>query len=104
MAEPSASPLPPPAPPAVRHDADHGAFLIGEGDGASTLTYEIHDGVMVIRATFTPPAARGQGLASVLTQAAVDHARAQGLSVAPLCSYAQAWFERHPDQGDVLYR
>jgi predicted GNAT family acetyltransferase len=45
---------------------------------------------------------RGSGAAGRFMQALADHARAGGLSLAPRCSYAVAWFKRNPDQGDVL--
>ncbi|MGV9005679.1 MAG: GNAT family N-acetyltransferase [Brevundimonas sp.] len=48
------------------------------------------------------PALRGSGAAGRFMAALADHARAQGLSLAPRCSYAVAWFKRNPDQGDVL--
>lgn len=47
-------------------------------------------------------ALRGSGAAGRFMQALADHARAEGLTLAPRCSYAVAWFKRHPDQGDVL--
>lgn len=47
-------------------------------------------------------ALRGTGAAGGFMQALADHARAEGLSLAPRCGYAVAWFKRNPDQGDVL--
>jgi hypothetical protein len=35
-------------------------------------------------------------------QQIVDHARAGKLVLVPRCSYALAWFARHPEAGDVL--
>lgn len=48
------------------------------------------------------PALRGTGAAGRLMAAIVEHARAQKLSLVPRCSYAMAWFKRHPDAADVL--
>ena len=45
---------------------------------------------------------RGTGAASRLMQQIVDHARAEKLVMVPRCSYARAWFERHPEAEDVL--
>ena len=47
-------------------------------------------------------ALRGTGAASRLMQQIVDHARAEKLVIVPRCSYATAWFERHPEAEDVL--
>lgn len=59
--------------------------------------YELADGVMHMTHTVVPDALRGRGIAAHLVQAALDHARAQGLKVNPLCSYVRTYMERHPD-------
>lgn len=45
---------------------------------------------------------RGSGAAGRFMASLADHARAEGIKLTPRCSYAVAWFKRHPDQGDVL--
>lgn len=45
---------------------------------------------------------RGSGAAGRFMASLADHARAEGIRLTPRCSYAVAWFKRHPDQGDVL--
>ncbi|MBU1347880.1 MAG: N-acetyltransferase [Alphaproteobacteria bacterium] len=45
---------------------------------------------------------RGSGAAGRFMQSLANHARAEGQKLTPRCSYAVAWFKRHPDQGDVL--
>ena len=47
-------------------------------------------------------ALRGSGAAGRFMQNLADHARERGTRLVPRCSYAVAWFKRHPDQGDVL--
>lgn len=39
----------------------------------------------------------GQGLASVLVRAAVEHAISLGYSVVPVCPYVVSWFKKHPE-------
>jgi predicted GNAT family acetyltransferase len=56
---------------------------------------------MAITHTIVPPEIGGRGIAGALVQAAVEHARAQGLKVAPHCSYADAWMRKHPQYGDL---
>jgi hypothetical protein len=50
----------------------------------------------------TPQHARGQGHAAALMSEIVADARVRGLKLEPRCSYAAAWFERHPEAQDVL--
>ena len=64
--------------------------------------YRRRPGVLVITHVETPPELRGQGAAGRLMQGVVDHARAEGLHVSPLCSYAHAWLKRHPEYGDLV--
>ena len=45
---------------------------------------------------------RGSGAAGQFMQSLADHARAEGQTLTPVCSYAVAWFRRHRDQQDVL--
>lgn len=63
--------------------------------------YREHDGRYVLTHVEADPALRGTGAAARLMQAIVDHARPQNLKLIPRCSYAVAWFRRHPEAGDV---
>lgn len=47
------------------------------------------------------PALRGSGAAGQFMQALATHARAEGLKLAPRCSYAVAWLKRHPEFDDL---
>ena len=49
-----------------------------------------------------PQAIGGRGVAGALVRAAFEHAGANGLRVRPLCSYAAAWAQRHPEQADIV--
>ena len=50
----------------------------------------------------TPEEARGHGHAAKLMAAIVESARAEGVKLTPRCSYAVAYFRRHPkDVADV---
>lgn len=64
--------------------------------------YRDHDGLTVITHVEADPALRGTGAASRLMEAIVAFARDHSLKLVPRCSYAVAWFRRHPDARDVL--
>lgn len=66
------------------------------------LTYEIDGDVIAYTHTIVPDAIGGRGIAGALVKAAIADARARGLKVVPKCSYVEAWFEKHPDQRDLL--
>ncbi len=60
------------------------------------VTFPTEDGVSTIDHTFVDPSLRGQGVAGKLVKLAADH-MAEGNRIAAICSYAVAWFKRHPE-------
>ena len=65
-------------------------------------SYRIRDGKYQLPHVEAEPPLRGTGAAGRLMQEIVDHARAGQLVIEPRCSYARAWFARHPEAQDVL--
>lgn len=90
----------------IRHNRQtgQGAFLAMEnGHNVGELTYVyVKEKTIRIDHTLVHPSQRGKGLAHRLVDAAVNHARAEGLSIVPICSFAVADFKRHPEYADVL--
>lgn len=70
--------------------------------GPAWADYVTRNDTRVLTHVETPPQWRGQGVAAALMADIVAYARAQGLKLAPRCSYAVAYFERHPEARDVL--
>ena len=87
---------------AVRHDAAAHRFVVEVDGEQAVLDYRLEGGTLAIVHTGVPPSIGGRGIAGDLVRAAADHARAQGLKVAPRCSYAEAWFARHRDMADLV--
>jgi len=50
----------------------------------------------------SPVALRGSGAAGRLMAALAADARARGLKLSPICSYAAAWLHRHDEFRDLL--
>ena len=48
------------------------------------------------------PALRGTGAAAQQMEGIAALARERGYRIIPTCSYARAWFKRHPAAGDVV--
>jgi len=71
-------------------------------EGVSFADYRDLAGVRAILHVETPPAARGLGYAQKLMDAIVADARAKRLPLRASCSYAVAYFRRHPAACDVL--
>lgn len=68
----------------------------------SICDYRLRDGVLVLPHTVVPPALQGRGIAAALVEAALAHARAEGLRVDPVCSYVAVHLRRHPRHADLL--
>ena len=63
--------------------------------------YAVQGSTRVILHVEADPALRGTGAAGQFMQALAEHARAEGLKLAPRCSYAVAWLKRHPAFDDI---
>lgn len=90
------------APPAIRHDAPAQRFTTQVNGQLCEACYQLSGSTMLLTHTGVPMALEGRGIAAALVQAALDHARIQGLKVRPLCSYVQVYMRRHPATLDLL--
>lgn len=92
------------------NEATHGAYraAVAGTDVPAELTWrtggEASAKVRIADHTFTPPQARGQGIAAKLVEAMVADARAQGFTIVPQCPYVAVLFRKHPEWEDLLAR
>lgn len=91
-----------PAPGAVVDNAARGRFELVENGRLAFADYRRRGGVLVIPHVEADPALRGTGAAGRLMEGVAARLREAGLRAEPTCSYAQAWFRRHPEQADLL--
>ena len=88
----------------MRFERETGRIFARDESGKllAEVTFPDRDGVAEIDHTFVDPSLEGRGVAGQLLQAAADALRAEGRKVRPTCSYAVRWFEKHPEQRDLL--
>ncbi|HJS47015.1 MAG TPA: GNAT family N-acetyltransferase [Gemmatimonadales bacterium] len=87
----------------ITHDAPRHRFTVQLEGGAGELQYdELAGGVIDFHHTWVDPAIRKQGTAAELVRAGVAWARSQDRKVEPTCPYVRSWFERHPEERDLL--
>ncbi len=80
---------------ALRYErAEAGGLVFAEYEEAGSLRRILH--------VETPPELRNQGLAAVLMDEIVAHARAHGLKLQPICPYAAVYARRHREHADVF--
>jgi predicted GNAT family acetyltransferase len=70
-------------------------------DHIGRLTWVARGGVRAAEHTLVPPAIGGRGVAARLVEAMVADAKEQGFKIAPLCSYVDVAFQRHPEWADL---
>lgn len=84
-------------------------------DNASRMRFELNIEDQIVFANYrhagrtlyithveAPPALRGRGAANRLMVDVMDIAREQGLKIAPICSYAALWMDRHAEYHDLV--
>ena len=54
--------------------------------------------------TFVYSSLRGQGIAGKLMETLVEELEARNLKAVPTCSYAQSWFDKHPECSSLISR
>jgi predicted GNAT family acetyltransferase len=86
----------------MRDNAAQSRFELEENGHRVWAAYRFQDGKTTLAHVEAEPPLRGTGAAGRLMQQIVDHARGHELVIVPRCSYARAWFQRHPEAQDVL--
>jgi uncharacterized protein len=88
---------------AVHHNPAASRFETTVEGHLCVCQYRVFGKTMMLTHTGVPAALRGRGIAALLVQAALDHARARQLKVRPDCSYAEVYMRRHPETLDLLH-
>lgn len=87
--------------PSVRDNRELHRFELPVEDHVVFADYRRQPGRLVITHVEAPPALRGTGAAGRLMDGVMQAARAEESKVLPLCSYARAWMQRHPEHKDL---
>ena len=91
------------APPIdIVHNADARRFETLIDGALARCDYRRIGSVLQIHHTEVPVALEGRGIAGKLVAATLEHAKAQGLKVAPYCSYVRSYMRRHPETQALL--
>jgi predicted GNAT family acetyltransferase len=86
----------------MRDNKDAHRFELEIDGGVVFANYRRGETSVLITHVEAPMRLRGAGAASRLMQEIATDARETGVKLAPMCSYAAAWFRRHRNFADVL--
>ncbi len=89
--------------PDVRDNPAASRFELEEAGALAYADYRREPGRWVIPYVYAPPELRGSGTAGRLMEGVAARARAEGVRILPVCSYAAAWLRRHREWADVSY-
>ncbi|WP_430436958.1 DUF5996 family protein [Oceanibaculum nanhaiense] len=78
--------------------------LVIEGVEAEMAYSRAGEGLIIIDHTDVPAALRGRRVGERLVRQAIEDARRDGVTIIPLCPFAKAQIDRHPEWQDVLRR
>ncbi len=87
----------------LRINKDSGQILAFEGiEQVGLIDFSFEGNVMSITHTRTFPGHEGKGVAGAMMAVANDYAVTHQVKVLPICSYAWAWYQKHPQFSDIL--
>jgi predicted GNAT family acetyltransferase len=91
---------PAPEPPTIIDNAEQSQFETAVDGHVALLAYHRNGKRLVLVHTEVPDELSGQGIGGMLVCAAIDAAATADLVVVPLCPFAQAWLQRHPETAE----
>jgi predicted GNAT family acetyltransferase len=88
--------------PIVTNNVAAHQFEVSTPHGIARLKYVIRGDVVDLVHTTVPAEAEGQGIGAALARSALEHARAQGLTVIASCPFVSGYLKRHPEFADLV--
>lgn len=86
----------------IEQNTEANRFEIHHGSDVARLEYRLSDSTIVFTHTGVPRAMSGHGIAARLARHGLNYARANGLSVVPLCPYVAAYIRQHQEYADLV--
>lgn len=85
------------------HSENRIALINENGDILAEVTFpDIDKNTVNVNHTFVDDSLRGQGIAGKLMEELVIDLRNSGRKAVLSCSYAQSWFNKHPEYKDMI--
>jgi predicted GNAT family acetyltransferase len=82
----------------VMDQQDQGRFAVFVDGHVGELVYRLDGDRMILVHTGVPKQLGGRGIGGQLIRAAIDRAAREGLTIVPMCPFAERWIKDHPDE------
>jgi predicted GNAT family acetyltransferase len=89
-------------PDTVRDNAESHRFELDADGHVAFSNYKRDGSTITVLHTEVPSALNGRGIGSALVRGLLDIARAQRLTVKPLCPFVAGYIAKHPEYADLL--
>ncbi|MDZ7705475.1 MAG: GNAT family N-acetyltransferase [Trueperaceae bacterium] len=86
----------------LRHNEAYKRFEAQLGSETAVASYMRVRDTYIFTHTEVPDAFEGRGIGSRLVRYALEHVKAEGRSVAPLCPFVKGYIERHPEYKSLV--
>lgn len=86
----------------ITNNTARSRFELVEEGKLAIADYRLESGVLILPHVEADPALRGKGTAGRLMAGVLELARERGWKMRPVCGYAAAYIERHPEYTDLL--
>ncbi len=77
-------------------------FEVPLGGALAQIQYIEKEGSIIFTHTGVPPEFGGQGIAAMMAREALEYAKEKKLKVTSLCSFIDAYLNRHPEYKELL--
>jgi len=88
--------------PVVRDNTERHRFELDADGHVAFSNYRREGATLTVLHTEVPPEFNGKGIGSALVRGLLDIARAQKLTVKPLCPFVAGYIAKHPEYADLL--
>lgn len=89
--------------PDIRNNTEARRYELDVDGITATVTYNLTGPHLMITETLVPTALEGRGIASRMARHVIEDARKQALVILPVCTFFAGYFQKHPDQADVVH-
>lgn len=89
--------------PDIRDNAEARRYELDVDGLTATVAYNLTGPHLMITETLVPTALEGRGIASRMARHVIDDARKRELVILPVCTFFAGYFQKHPDQADVVH-